>query len=395
MSKETLKVPEDYLAGYERARQIDPELADNYIAHTSIGDPLADALVDALSTLNRTQGYRYIEAGVNRDRQALRDAPDGVREFFEAVDHPPDWVSQEDFMPGILSFHRSSDLIMQGLVGGSLIEGFSSNIARSFDITGRLRDQGVRRLEQNNRHMVEIFMPGGPERQGDGWKLSVRIRIVHAQVRRLLTMSEEWDTDAWGVPLSAAHMGLASAAFSARLLRHAERLGVPFHHGERESFMQVWRYTMHLMGVPSTILWRDEHEALKLFEVGATCEPPPGFDSIIMAHELIEAVPEVLSIEDEKEKEDVLKLAFSVSRALIGNEMADRLKYPKYRTWGLLEEVWLHTRFALIKSSISQRSARKRRFSHFKYLMDASVYDREGISFRLPDHVHSEESHKW
>ena len=145
-------------------------------------------------------------------------------------------------------------------------------------------------------------MPGGQERYDDGWKLSARIRIVHAQVRSLLTRSGEWNTEAWSVPLNAAHMGLASAAFSARLLRHAQRLGVSFTLQEREGFMQVWRCTMHLMGVPSTILRSDEHEALKLFDVGSACEPPPGMDSIIMAHELVEAAPFVLGVEDEKKR---------------------------------------------------------------------------------------------
>ena len=395
MIKDSLKIPVDYAPGYERARRIDPELAHNYIAHTQVGDPLADALVETLSGLSRTEGYRFIEGGMNQNAAVLGNAPLAVQEFFETVEQQPDWVSREDFASGILSFHRESDLILLALVGGSLIEGFSSNIARSFDITGRLRDQGIRRLEQNNRHVVEIFLPGGLERYGDGWKLSVRIRIVHAQVRRLMNRTEEWDLKAWGIPLSAAHMALASAAFSGRLLRHAERLGVPFSHEERESFMHIWRYTMHLMGVPSTILWRDEREALKLFEVASACEPPPGVDSIIMAHELIEAAPLLLGVEDGKRKEAILKLAFSVSRALIGRELADLLKFPKYRTWGLLEEVWLRTKFDLIKSKMLQGRGRTNRFSHFKYLMNASIYDKGGISFRLPDHVHSEESHRW
>ena len=395
MEEETLKIPGDYAAGYEKARSIDPEMADNYIAHSHLGDPLGDSLIEAISALPRAEGYRFIEAGVNQDYAELDAAPQAVREFFDALDQPPDWHCPEGLAPGIRSFHRSSDLIMQALVVGSLVEGFSSNIARSFDITGRLRDQGVRRLEQNNRHMLEIFMPGGLERFGDGWKLSVRIRIIHAQVRRLLKRSDEWDLEAWGVPLSAAHLGLASAAFSARLLRHSERLGVPFSHDERESFMRVWRYTMHLMGIPSTILWSDEREALKLFEVGSACEPPPGMDSIVMAHELIEAIPFVLGVQEDEERKELLKIAFTVSRALIGSKLANELKYPKYWTWGLLEEVWLRTRLSLIEGSILRNHARKNRFGHFKHLMDASVYDKEGISFRLPDHVHSEESHKW
>ena len=358
MANDALKIPTDYEPGYEKARAIDPVLADSYMAHAYIGDPVADAMVETHSAMPRTEGYRLIGAGINQNAEALLYAPQEVREFFDAIDQPPDWLPQTDFALGILSIHRGSDLIMQAPVGGSPIEGFSSNIARSFDITGLLRGQGVRRLEQNNRHMLEIFLPGGLERYGDGWKLSVRIRIVHAQVRRLLNRSEEWDVDSWCVPISAAHLGLASATFSGRLLRHAEKLGVPFSHEERESFMHICRYTMHLMGIPPTIFWSDQEEALKLFEVGIACEPPPGMDSIIMAHELIEAIPLVLGIENEKERKNLLKLAFLVSRALIGNEMADDLKYPGYRTWGLLEEVWLCTRFNLIEDLMFKNTGR-------------------------------------
>ena len=104
---------------------------------------------------------------------------------------------------------------------------------------------------------MEIFLPGGLERYADGWKLSVRIRLVHAQIRRLLVRSHDWDADAWGMPLSAAHVGLAAADFSARMLMHSERMGAAFSKEEREGFMQVWRYSAHLMGVPETILFKD------------------------------------------------------------------------------------------------------------------------------------------
>ena len=68
-------------------------------------------------------------------------------------------------------------MILGAFVGGVLIEGFMTNISKSFFITGRVRDQGIRRLQQNNRHLVESFIPGGLERDGDGWKLSLRIRL--------------------------------------------------------------------------------------------------------------------------------------------------------------------------------------------------------------------------
>ena len=58
-------------------------------------------------------------------------------------------------------------------------------ISKSFAITGRVIDNGVRRLKQNVRHLLNIFMPRGVEPSADGWKLSLRNRMVHARVRSL------------------------------------------------------------------------------------------------------------------------------------------------------------------------------------------------------------------
>ena len=281
-------------------------------------------------------------------------------------------------------------------MGGSLVEGFSTNISRSFVITGRLREQGVRRLRQNNRHVLEIFMPGGLERFGDGWKLSVRLRLVHAQVRRLLSDDhDDWDTESWGTPLSAAHMGFAASAFSARCLRHARRLGVRFSDEESHGFMLVWRYAMHIMGIPDALLPNDEEHALRLFEIGSACEPPPDFESIIMANSLINAAPLVLGVNTDEEKKDLLKLAYTVSRALIGDDLADQLKYPRYRHGTLLFGVKLQTRLNYLIDSLFRGRSQRRRFDNFVYMMSAAAYDDAGISYRMPDHVYAERSDRW
>ena len=130
-----------------------------------------------------------------------------------ALDSPPSWVNYDDYIPGGRMFLRNSQLTLAAFVAGVLVEGFVTNISKSLFITGRVRDQGVRRLKQNNRHMLEIYLPGGLERGGDGLKLTVRLRIVHAQIRKLLLESGEWDSEAWGMPLSMAHLGYAISAF--------------------------------------------------------------------------------------------------------------------------------------------------------------------------------------
>ena len=389
-------MPTDYALRFEAARRLDTKLADLYVAHSVIGDPLADAAVEELAAYSRAEATRYVEAMMEHsDNAAARNAPPTLKALFEELETPPDWVDLASFNPGIRMFHRNSKLVLGAFVGGVLVEGFATNISKAFFITGRLRDQGVRRLRQNNRQMVEMFMPGGLEPYGDGWKLSVRVRLVHAQVRRLLAASDQWDREAWGEPVSAAHTGFAICAFSAMLIRHLKELGASFDEEERASFMQVWRYSGHLMGIPETILFRDEAEALRLFEIGRLCEPPPGYQATSMANALINSAPLVAGVEGAEARRSLAKYVYSISRALIGNPLADALKYPPSSTFGVLLWFRFQAKFERVLDKIIPRAVRNRNFANFTSLLEVSMFDETGISYRMPDHVFAEESSRW
>ncbi|MCY3545005.1 MAG: oxygenase MpaB family protein [Chloroflexi bacterium] len=288
-------------------------------------------------------------------------------------------------------FHHNSRLVLGAYGGGVLVEGFSTNIGRSFNITGRLRDQGVRRLQQNNRHMIEIFMPYGLAIDGDGWRLSVRVRLVHAQVRRLLSNSDDWDTEAWGVPLSSAHMGNSITAFSARLLQHMKSLGAVFNEDEARSFLTVWRYTGHLMGIPEEIFFEQEEDALELYALGMMCEPPD-WDSIIMANGLVNSAPLVIGITKPAERRQLAKYVYSGSRAMIGNRLADEMRYPKSPTFGVLPWFRLQSRYYRFVEEHLPKLSRVNNFTNFTGLLEAAAFDEAGISYRLSDHPHAEES---
>ena len=391
-----MNMPTDYLANYQKASALDPEIASNYVAHTVIGDPLADAMLDDLAGLHGDERTHLFHAVMQeRDEGALSGAPPSVRAFFEDAETVPDWVDFDAFTPGIRMFHRNSKLILGAFVGGTLVEGFATNISKSFFITGRLREQGVRRLRQNIRHMVEIFMPYGLKRDSDGWKLSVRIRLIHAQVRRLLAESDDWETEAWGTPISAAHVGYAITSFSARLLMHMKSLGASFNDEERESFMSVWRYSGLLMGIPESILFRDEEDALKLFHIGTVCEPPPDYMCVALANSLVNSAPLVVGIDDSRERRDLAKYVFTVSRALIGNDLADQLKYPRTPSLGVLTVFRLQERYKDLQARLNPRKKDSPSFARFASLLEAMVLEEAGISYRLPDHVYAEEGRKW
>ena len=387
-----LVIPEMYIAGYERARNIDAQMADNYIRHSTMGDPLADAMIDEISALEPSESRRLIHAVMESEEDVLGQAPPAVQALYNDANTIPDWVDLPSFTPGIRAFHANAPEILGGMVGGVLVEGFSTAICESFLITGRLREQGVRRLKQNNRHMLEIFLPGGLARFGDGWKLSVRIRIVHARIRHLLNNSpQDWDINEWGTPISAAHVGFAISSFSAGLLGHAASLGASFNAEQRASFMQVWRYSGHLMGIPDTILFKDEPGALRIRKVAIACEPEPSLSSIIMANALINSAPLVIGISDPGARQDLVKYVYTVSAALIGRDLADKLRYPKTTTFGVLPLYRFRVRS---KRLIDKLSFRKSRSTNFRALIDASMFD-HNISYDLPDHAHAEESRQW
>ena len=392
----SLVIPSDYVESYERARRADPTKARNYIVHTMVGDPVCDEMMAQLAAVPVIDADRFIQAAIeDPDDPVLRDAPAAVHAFIEELETVPDWVDFDGFTGGVRAFHRDSSACLAAMLGGVLVEGFSTTIAKSFFITGRLRDQGVRRLRQNNRHMIEILLPGGLETRGDGWRLSVRIRLIHAKVRRLFDDSDEWETEAEGVPISAAQVGYALTAFSARMLQHMKSLGATYDDAERDSFMAVWRYSGYLMGIPETILYRDYADALELFRIGGLCEPDPGMESVAMANSLVNSAPVVAGITDPVARRKLAKYIFLVSRAMIGNPMADSLQYPPNRTFGVLPWFRIQRHYHQILRRWLPKLSRESSFTAFSTLLEVSALQGLNIDYKLPDHVYAEESRRW
>ena len=383
-----MTIPSAYVDGHKTARLQDEALADNYVRHTMIGDPELDPIMDELSSLPPDELHRYVGAGIEQRDEVLREAPQILRDFFDNLEDPP-WLDFEDFRPGIRAFHANVNLMLVAFVTGVLVEGFSTMIAKSFSITGRVAST-KRRLQQNNRHMMDIFFPGGLHRNGEGWKLSTRIRFVHTRIRNLLKHSDEWNHEAWGMPVSAAHLGFAISVFSKRLVDYSLLVGANLNEEEQESVIKVWRYTGYLMGIPETILYTTTEEAVKMYKIGYMCEPPADAESIGVANMLIQAIPTVADITDPEEQEKLRELAYRLSRALIGDQLADQFEFPKISTFGTL---WMYRmKQRLNRLMTNQQSIRSDNFSQ---LLQISVYDDEGVSYKMPNHVHSSKSIKW
>ena len=389
-----MKVPLAYEAGFEKARTLNPDLATAYLEQTAYGDPSADAAVDALAAFDQVQVHRFIQAGMERDAQALAQAPQALRDFFDELETPPEWFEPDAVYPGCRAFHAYSDLFIPAFFVVTL-QNAATLISKAFYMTGRVTtEHGYRRIRQNTRHFIEIMLPGALERDGEGRKLSIRIRLVHAQVRRLLRISGDWDEAVYGAPLSAAHLGLSSANFSATMLLQAERLGADLDAEARASFMQIWRYASWLIGTPEALLFEgDEAKTSELYRIAAICEPPPNDEAAVIAKTLVHALPKIAGLARPVQERAMITHVFRVSRALLGRELADQLGFPRLQTQGLL--TWMRWKRQALNTAhqILPSLAGRWRGSSFVFLLEASKLG--DLSYRLPDRLKATEASPW
>ena len=159
--------------------------------------------------------------------------------------------------------------------------------------------------------------------------------------------------------------------------------------------MAIRRYSGYLMGIPETILYEHEEDALRLFDIGKMCEPIGQLESVVMANSPTDSAPLVIAITDPIERHTLSKYVFTVSRALIGKRLADELNYPTSLTLGVLALFRMQERYHRTLGRLLPKLTSSNSFTQFTSLLDASMFDEAGINYRLSDHVYAEESSKW
>ena len=389
-----MRIPEVYLPGHLAAREHDPELAEAYIRHTTEGDPLADAVAEDLSGLAPSEVHAMLAGALDGPGAPPSSVPESLRELLCEVNNVPGWYDGGLARVASRAFLRNSDIVLSALVGGSIVEGFGTLISKSFRIRGRIMNMGVRRLKANGMQLVEQYLPGGMDPGGDGWRLTLRVRMVHAQSRRLLLRSDEWDQDRYGMPISAAHVLLAGAAFSGRLMQHTAALGGDFTHEEREAYVHVWRYTGLLMGIPEEILFHDEASALRVFRVGAMCEPPADDDAIIMANSIVNGAPVIVGVSEPAERRKMARVVTQTSRELIGDELADTFRFPTRRRKVIPWMRFKNRSRRIVRKTLPGWAGRLD-LARFKYLLDFASFDKLEHSYKLPTSLYDEDSEDW
>ena len=114
-----------------------------------------------------------------------------------------------------------------------------------------------------------------------------------------------------------------------------------------------------------------------------------------MAHSLINSAPIIAGAANLEERRNLARYVYRVSSGLIGKETAQKLNYPKVPVFGTVGWLRLQTRLGQVLDRLFPAHRARNSFNRFGYLLAGSTFDREGINFRLPDHVYAEQSSEY
>ncbi len=295
------------------------------------GDPLADDLVEAMEAMPRGRGWALFNEELAHPGSCKGEMPEAMRAFFAQVDRVPLWVDWT-------AIERGGELLMRsGALGGivlgaaSLVMGYSSPGGnKPLIFSGQLVNRAVRRLNETARFVQATGRPGGLRRHADGFAITLKVRLMHAKVRRILRSTEAFRQDLWGDPINQHDLAATTLLFSLIFLEGLRSFGVEMTRDESESFMHLWRYSGYLSGVDEEILPGSEFDGWNLGELIKATQAPPDEDSRMLVKALFDStVTDAKTPEQRRMGEMRRRMGHGFCRGLLGDEMADSLGVPR------------------------------------------------------------------
>jgi hypothetical protein len=310
------------------ARRRFEDRVDRLGSFLTAGDPLADAAVEALAGRAPEERERLVDQALTGD---VRPLPAELRALRASLSTLPFWADLDRARRG------GEVLIRTGFFGG-LVLGFRSLVAgycspagnKPLVFSGRFREAAARRLGETSRFVSLVYQPGSLAPGAPGWIAAARVRLMHAEIRRLLRASPRWDAAAWGDPINQVDMAGTVLLFSLVLVDGLRMLGFRIGREECEEALHLWRIAGWVLGVEPELLCATEPEARVLWELLEATQGPPDSDSAELARALMESpLHEARSPADRARAERFLPLAYGVGRHLVGDRYADALGYPR------------------------------------------------------------------
>lgn len=187
------------------------------------------------------------------------DAPEVLTRFWNEVHNVPEGTDWDAVDRGQQVFYRYGGACLTGLCFQSLLGGMGMyKVVEVLARTGGFSQQVARRrMFETTQHILqctkdlESIKPGG-----DGWKSSVKVRLLHAQVRqRIMRLHKEkpeyYDPKKYGIPINDLDSIATIISFSGTLIwMSLPAQGIIMRPQEIEDYFALWRVIGHYLGTP-------------------------------------------------------------------------------------------------------------------------------------------------
>lgn len=217
----------------------------------TVGDPLADAIVAKLATEGSLTKFHDL-LGIVRERAALGDAH--CRELLAEASTLPAWADLAAMRRGQRMIASYAPFMAASLFSGSLVGGaMFYKAALVTSMTGMFSGNPTQRLTETTALVTRMAMPGSIAPGGDAHEVMLRVRLLHAGVRRFLVDSGRFRHPT-EVAINQHDLAITLALFCYVNIRNLLQMGIRLRRAEIDSFVLLWRYAGYVLGIDPALL---------------------------------------------------------------------------------------------------------------------------------------------
>jgi hypothetical protein len=216
----------------------------------SVGDEPMDRLVDWMASAGMDETRLLFDRALAEGIANVSEAPEPLREFFVRIETIPDWVDRDKLSRGARALRRGGADGMYiardvSLLGGYLFSGFNKTLLR----TGALEKGSNTRFAETMQWAMDVISKDGLDPLGVGYRSTIRVRLIHAFVRRHVAAMPDWRSDEWGVPVNQTDMAATLVGALIAPTAGAVGMGILARPRDFDAIAHLTRYVGWLIGV--------------------------------------------------------------------------------------------------------------------------------------------------
>lgn len=310
-----------------------------------IGDAPADEVVGWLYDHDEVEVANELLAGLTWDGQApLERFPAPLADFLRSASKLPDWADPAMIERGQRLFMRHGVLSLAGLVFSALPNCYlMSTAVKVLGITQQLAFHPYQRVIATAQMVTGVMTPGGLEPGGGGVLAALRVRLLHASIRRLATqmssrrssfttmkapLFKALDGFRWspadGLPINQEDAAYTLLTFSIVILDAIKRLGARPSRADELAYLHCWNVVGSLMGVQSELLCQTPEDARALYQQIQARQLGRTAEGVLLTRSLIKALGVAMH------SQTLANAVFPMfSRRMVGDANADLLDIDK------------------------------------------------------------------